>query len=83
MDRKEIYDSGFTAGYAAGSEGELKLLGSPIELILLQPTMIPDWRAGYEEGYAKGKSDRRALIAWREAQRAETQVREEEQNHER
>jgi len=71
MDQKEIHDSAFAAGYSAGSEGELKLLGSPIELILLAPDMIPRWRAGYEEGYAKGKADRRALIAWRDTQRAE------------
>lgn len=83
MDRNEINDSGFTAGYAAGSEGELKLLGSPIELILLQPAMIPVWRSGYEEGYAKGKSDRRALIAWQKEQQAATRARDEEQSHER
>ena len=83
MDQEQCHDSGFTAGYSDGCEGRLKQLGTPIDLVLLQRDMIPHWRSGYEEGFAKGRADRRTVIAWRAAQHAKDRARGEEQNNER
>jgi len=56
-------------------------------MILLVPDRIVYWRNGYEEGFAKGKADRRALEAWREkvraAEAAEREAADKEQDHER
>ena len=84
MDRHELHDAGFTEGYSHGIDGKLKRLGAPIELVLLAPDQIIHWRNAYEQGFAKGKADRREMIAWRDAQRAEERAREEEdKQHER
>jgi hypothetical protein len=84
IEPHELNDAGFTEGYRHAIDAKPRRLGAPMEMILLVPDRIVFWRNGYEEGFAKGKVDRRALKAWREkveaAKRADA---EQEQSHER
>lgn len=67
MEAHELNEAGFTAGYSHAIDGKPRRLGAPMELVLLVPDRLVHWRNGYEEGFAKGKEDHRALIAWRQA----------------
>jgi len=79
MEPQELNDSGFTEGYGHAIDGKPRRHGAPMEMILLVPDRIVYWRNGYEEGFAKGKADRRALIAWRAAQQAADRARREQE----
>lgn len=68
MEAHELKDAGFTEGYSHAIDGKPRRLGAPMELVLLVPDRLVYWRNGYEEGFAKGKADHRALIEWRQAQ---------------
>lgn len=87
MEPQELNDAGFTEGYSHAIDGKPRRHGAPMEMILLVPDRIVYWRNGYEEGFAKGKADRRALEAWREkvkaAEAAEREAADKEQHHER
>jgi hypothetical protein len=55
-----------------------------MELILLEPGLIPAYGAAFDQGYAKGKEDRRALEEWRINSRAvEFEAEEKDHGHER
>lgn len=82
MTSEQLHDAGFTEGYSHGSVGRPRRLGAPIELVLLQPDQIVYWRNAYEQGFAKGKADRHAWIARRDAERDAARARE-ERDHER
>ena len=80
MDQFELRDAGFTEGYSHAIDGKPRRLGAPMELVLLLPDRIKFWRLGYEEGFAKGKADKRALEQWRARQIA---AENKDQSHER
>lgn len=77
MTSHDLHDAGFTEGYSHGIDGKPRRLGAPMQLVLLVPDRLVHWRNGYEEGFAKGKADHRALIAWRQAQVVPTRDNEE------
>lgn len=84
MEEFELRDAGFTEGYSHAIDGKPRRLGAPMEFVLLVPERIRCWRNGYEEGFAKGKADKRALEAWRaKTVAAERAERSEDQHHER
>lgn len=84
MDQFELRDAGFTEGYSHAIDGKPRRLGAPMEMVLLVPDRIGHWRNGYEEGFAKGKTDKRALEACRaKAIAAERAERSGDQQHER
>lgn len=84
MDEFELRDAGFTEGYSHAIDSKPRRLGAPLEMVLLVPDRIVHWRNGYEEGFAKGKADKRALEAWRaKTLAAEREERGEEDHHER
>lgn len=84
MDQFELHDAGFTEGYSHATCGKTRRLGAPMEMVLLIPDRIKYWRVGYEEGFAKGKADKRVLEEWRaKTAAAERAARGEDQSHER
>ncbi len=80
MNIQEIHDAGFTAGYARGIDAKPRELGAPMELILLAPEMIPTYAAAYDDGFSKGKADRRSLEEWRANARAAERAQEEQEH---
>ena len=80
MNRQEIHDAGFTAGYARGIDAKPRELGAPMELILLSPDMVPTYSAAYDDGFSKGKADRRSLEEWRLNTRAAEHAQDEQEH---
>ena len=80
MKDQDIHDAGFTAGYGEGIVSKPREYRAPMELILLEPGLIPTYGAAFEQGYAKGKEDRRVLEEWRINSRA-TELEAEERDH--
>ena len=84
IEPHELNDAGFTEGYRHAIDAKPRRLGAPMEMILLVPDRIVFWRNGYEEGFAKGKADRRALEAWRaKVKAAERATAEKDSQNER
>ena len=84
MKNQDIHDAGFTAGYSQGIASKPREYRAPMELILLEPGLIPAYGAAFDQGFAKGKEDRRALEEWRiNSQAAELEAEEKDHGRER
>lgn len=83
MSNQDVYDAGFTEGYARGIEGRPRAMRMPMELILLAPEKVPVFYSAYEQGYAKGKADFRTLMEWRAQAAAAEKAEREQEDQER